>query len=151
QRFTINGEVGTGETVPWPIGAEIRKNFGSDFKSITMASFNSDHILSIGDKKISKGGTFFEPQALDMLSVKMLRGGKSALNDPSSIILSQSAAEAFFGNADPVNKLMKIDNQLTVKITGVYQDFPYSSSFADVKFISPWQLLSDVSGMTKQK
>ena len=31
QKFTINGEVGTGETVPWPIGAEIRKNFGGDF------------------------------------------------------------------------------------------------------------------------
>ncbi|MGN6398478.1 MAG: ABC transporter permease [Mucilaginibacter sp.] len=151
QKFTINGEVGTGETVPWSIGAEIRKNFGSDFKNITMASFNGDHILSIGDKKISKAGTFFEPQALDMLSVKMLRGGRSALNEPSSIILSQSASEAFFGNADPVNKLMKIDNQLTVKVTGVYQDFPYSSTFADVKFISPWQLLSDVSGMTKQK
>jgi len=151
QKFDINGEIGVGTTVPWPLGAEIMKNFGADFKNITMSSFNNDHILSIGDKKLTKSGTFFEPQALDMLSVKMLRGSRASLNDPSSIILSRTTAEAYFGDANPVNKVMKIDNQMTVKVTGVYEDFPYSSTFGDVKFISPWQLLSNVTEMTKQR
>src|ERR1700712_188222 len=48
QNYTINGETGTGTTVPWPMADEIRKNYGADFKYITMASWNSNHILTIG-------------------------------------------------------------------------------------------------------
>jgi putative ABC transport system permease protein len=151
QNFNINGETGTGTSVPWPIGAEIFKNYGSNFKAVSMASFTYNHILTLGDKKLTKSGTFFEPQALDMFSVNMLKGSKTALNDPSSVILSASTAKIYFGDADPMNKVMKIDNNLVVKVTGVYQDFPYSSTFADVNFIAPWELLSTAQGMKQQK
>ncbi|MGZ3873411.1 MAG: ABC transporter permease, partial [Mucilaginibacter sp.] len=150
QNSTMNGEIGTGTTTPWPMGDELRKSFGNDFKYIRMASWNSSHILSAGDKKISKSGTYFEPQALEMLSVNMLKGSWAALNDPSSIILSASTAKAIFGDADPMDKLMKIDNSLNVKVTGVYADLPANSTFADVNFIAPWELLSSSSGMKKQ-
>jgi putative ABC transport system permease protein len=150
QNVTINGEIGTGITSPSPMGDELRKNFGSDFKYITMASWNSNHILTAGDKKLTKSGTYFEPQALEMLSVKMHEGTRAGLNDQSSILLSESTAKAYFGNADPMNKVMKIDNNLVVKVTGVYEDFPNNSSFADVNFIAPWELFSNATGMKKQ-
>src|SRR5204862_4471900 len=41
---------------------------------------------------------------------------------------------------DPLNKTMKIDNKLDVKVTGVYQDLPFNSTFASVMFIAPFQL-----------
>ncbi|SHM57944.1 ABC transporter permease [Mucilaginibacter sp. OK098] len=151
QNFNINGETGTGTSVPWPIGAEIFKNYGSSFKAVTMASFTYNHILTLGDKKLTKSGTFFEPQALDVFSINMLKGSRASLNDPASVILSESTARTYFGDADPMNKVMKIDNNLVVKVTGVYQDFPYSSTFADVTFIAPWELLSTSQGMRQQK
>ncbi len=42
-----------------------------------------------------------------------------------------------------MNKIIKIDHDdvLTVKVTGVYEDLPENSSFGDLTFISPWQLL----------
>ena len=112
QNTTMNGETGTGITVPLPMGEELRKSFGSDFKNVTMASWNGNHILSFDEKKLTKSGTFFEPQAIEMLSLKMLNGTKDGLNDPSSILLSESTAKAYFGNADPMGKIMKIDNNL---------------------------------------
>ena len=48
-------------------------------------------------------------------------GEFQALNDPSSILLSASAAKAYFGNDDPLNKMLKIDENPPVKVTGVYQ------------------------------
>jgi len=150
QHVTQNGDKVTGTSVPWPMGDEIRKDYGSDYKAITMASFNYGHILTADDKKLTKSGSFFEPQALDMLSVKMLKGSRAALNNPSSVLLSASTAQTYFGNADPVNKLMKIDNSMLVKVTGVYQDFPDNSSFSDVGFIAPWQLYADNNGLKKQ-
>lgn len=151
QNVLVNGDVATGTSVPWPIGSQISKDYGSNFKAVSMASFTYGHILGLGDKKLNINGTFFEPQALDMLSVNMLKGGKTALNDPSSILLSASTAKAYFGNGDPMNKVFTIDNNLTVKVTGVYQDFPYSSTFADVNFIAPWELLQKAQGMKQQK
>ena len=138
---------GTGINVPHPMGEELRKNFGSDFKSVTMASWNENHILASGEKRLTKSGTFFEPQAIEMLSLKMLNGTKDGLNDQSSIMLSESSAKAYFGNVDPMGKTMKIDNKLDVKVTGIYEDLPYNSSFADVNFIAPWQLFANIRGL----
>ena len=146
QNFTMNGETGSGITVPFPMGDALRKSYGGDFKNISMASWNGGHILSSGDKMLTKSGTFFEPEILDMLSMKMLKGSKDALNDASSIILSESTAKAYFGNENPIDKIMKIDNLLTVKVTGVYKDLPANSSFSDVSFISPWKLFEEDQG-----
>ncbi|MFB9842428.1 ABC transporter permease [Mucilaginibacter ginsenosidivorans] len=150
QNNTMNGEVGTGNSVPWPMGDALRKDFGSNFKHVTMARFPFGHILAFGDKKLTETGTYLEPEALDMFSVKMLQGTRAALNDQSSVILSASAAKAYFGNADPMDQVMKIDNRQIVKVTGIYEDFPDNSSFAGVNFISPWQLYSNTDELTKQ-
>jgi putative ABC transport system permease protein len=149
QNNTMNGETGTGINVPPPMGEELRKSFGSDFKNVSMASWNESHILAYGEKKLTKGGTFFEPAAIDMLSLNILNGSRDGLNDPASILLSASSAKAYFGDADPMGKIMKIDNNLDVKVTGVYEDFHRNSSFSDVSFITPWQLLVNSQGLGK--
>jgi ABC-type antimicrobial peptide transport system permease subunit len=150
QNNMMNGEMGTGHNVPWPMGDELRKSFGSDFKYVTMATYNSGHILAQGDKKLTKNGTYFEPSALEMLSIQLVKGNNNALDDPSSILLSASTAKAYFGNADPMDKVMKIDNNQVVKVTGVYKDLPENSSFSGVDFISPWELFSNSAGLKKE-
>jgi putative ABC transport system permease protein len=150
QNFTMNGTVGTGESVPWPMGDALRKSYGSDFKYVSMASFTYDHILTYNDNKLTKSGTYFEPRALDMFSVKMLKGSRHGLDEPSSILLSSSTARTYFGNANPMDKIMKIDNNQVVKVAGVYQDFPDNSTFANVNFIASWELYSNATEMKKQ-
>jgi putative ABC transport system permease protein len=140
QNVTNNGEVQTWTSIPWPLAEELRKNYGSDFKHIVLVSNIGDHLLTIDDKKLKKTGGYFEKGAPELFSLEMIHG-QSDLTDPSSILLSASAAKAYFGNEDPINKLMKIDNELDVKVTGVYRDLPHNSSFADLAFISTWDLL----------
>ena len=149
QNYTINNETGAGNSVPFPMGDELRKTYGSDFKNITMASWNSDHILACGERKLTMSGTFFEPAVIDMLSLKLINGSKTALDDPSSIMLSASSAKAFFGTADPMGKVIKIDNDFDVKVTGIYKDLPRNSSFADIGYIMPWRLLVNTQQLEK--
>lgn len=146
QRFTMNGETGAGMTIPFPMGDALRKSFGSDFKHISMSSWNGGHVLSSGDKMLTKSGTFFEPDILDILSVKMLNGSKEAMNDPSTILLSASTAKAYFGNDNPMEKIMKVDDILTLKVAGVYEDFPSNTSFSDVSFIATWKAFAEDQG-----
>ncbi len=72
----------------------------------------------------------------------MLRGTRAGLKEPASILLAESAAQALFGSADPVGKIVKIDNKHNVKVTGVYEDLPYNTEFHDLTFIAPWDLLA---------
>src|SRR5690348_6243674 len=51
-----DGKMGTGSAVCMPIGAELQSKFGSDFKNISMASWNFGHVLAVGDKKITGNG-----------------------------------------------------------------------------------------------
>lgn len=139
QNVTNNGEVQTWTSVPWPLADELRKNYGSDFKHIVLTAFIGDHLLSVNDKKLRKNGGYFEADAPELFGLEMVRG-QADLSDPSSVLISLSAAKAYFGNEDPLSKLMKIDNNMDVKVTGVYKDFPHNSTFADLSFMSTWDL-----------
>src|ERR1700750_2961355 len=62
QNVTNNGEVQTWFQVPYPLANELRKTYGSNFKSVVMATGTNGHILTFGDKKLTKQGAYFEPQ-----------------------------------------------------------------------------------------
>lgn len=140
QQASFNGKLETQVANPALMGPEIRAKYGSDFKYVVQASWGGNHLLLVNDKPFTKSGIFFEPDAPEMLTLKMLKGTKRGLDDPYSIMLSASAAEAIFGKADPINKAIKVDRTLDVKVTGVYEDLPDNTSFHDVKIIMPWSL-----------
>jgi ABC-type antimicrobial peptide transport system permease subunit len=70
----------------------------------------------------------------------MIKGSRKGLHDPTSILLSASTAEALFGKSDPINQTIRIDNSADVKVTGVYEDLPYNTSFRDLQFMASWEL-----------
>jgi len=140
QHLTNNGEIQTQRVVPFPLADELRKSYGGDFKQVVLAKNEGNQLLSYGDKKLTKSGIYFEPQIMEMLTLKMIKGTKNALNETASIVLSMSTAKAFFGETDPIDKLMKINNQINVKVTGVYEDLPQNSTFHGVMFMAPWAL-----------
>ncbi len=135
-----NGGIGTDYNTAPPYGDELRNNFGADFKHVLMTSRALSVVLSSGEKNLMKTGYYFEPGITDMLDLKMIKGTHAGLKDPSSILLSASVAKAFFGDADPMGKTMKIDDKINVMVTGVYKDLPYNTEFADMSFVAPWQL-----------
>jgi ABC-type antimicrobial peptide transport system permease subunit len=141
QNQTIDENVNTSPSIPRPLENAMRDTYGSDFSHFSMASWPREHILSSADKKITQTGNYFQVDFPEMISLKMIEGSRKGLKDPSSILLSSSAASALFGSANPMNRVVKIDNTQEVKVTGVYQDLPYNSTFGELQFISSWELL----------
>ncbi len=102
-----------------------------------MASWNFSHVLAVGDKKISGKGLWVEANFPSMFTFKMLKGNINALNDPSSVLLSETLAKALFGNDNAVNKIVKFDNKDNFKVAGVYQDLPHNSTLSETKLLLP--------------
>ncbi|MBD1394232.1 ABC transporter permease [Mucilaginibacter glaciei] len=140
QHQTINGETSTQTAMPIPLGNMLRSDYKNDFKYVTLSSWTFGHIVTYGDKKLLTQGNYMQPEAPDMLSLKMLKGTRSGLNDPSSIMLSATLAKSLFGNTDPLFKVIKLNNKNDVKVTGVYEDMPRNTTFHDVSLIAPWAL-----------
>ncbi|MXV51946.1 FtsX-like permease family protein [Pedobacter sp. HMF7647] len=140
QSKTISGTINTNENIPVPLAAELRTTYKNNFKNVVLASGTWNHILNSGDKQLLKTGSFMQPEAPELLSLHMIRGTRKGLNDPSSVLLAATTARALYGNVDPTGKMLKLDNKMPVKISGVYDDLPKNSSFNDLAFIAAWQL-----------
>jgi ABC-type antimicrobial peptide transport system permease subunit len=162
QNYESIGQLWAGETNPetsvvegnisvqYPVAATLRNKYGHYFKHVLMAWWITDYTLSIDDNNFIRTGEFIEGGALDMLSLKMLQGSHESLSDPHSIILSKSAAASIFGDKDPMNKSLRIDNRIEVQVTGVYEDIPRNNHFSEVDFFSPWSLWVSTNGWIKQ-
>jgi ABC-type antimicrobial peptide transport system permease subunit len=133
-----DGSMATGPAVCMPIGNELRTKYGSDFKNVCMASWNFSHVLAVGEKKLVESGMWVEPNFPSMFTLKMIKG-TNGLNDPSSILLCQSLAKRLFGNSDPINKMVKLDNKDSYKVAGVYEDLPRNTSRYETKLLLPWK------------
>ena len=140
QHANFNGNVETQVANPAVMGPELRAKYGSNFKYVVQSSWTGGHLLSANEKNIIKDGIYFEPDAPEMLTLKMIKGTRAGLKDPYSILLSVSAAEAIFGKEDPMNKVIKLDRAHDVKVTGVYEDLPDNTSFSNIKYMLPWKL-----------
>ena len=72
--------------------------------------FNEDDVYW-GDEK------FF-----DFFDVKVIKGNpERALGDPFSIMLTDELARKYFGNEEPLNKIIRMNNQFNLRVTGVYK------------------------------
>ncbi len=137
---TRNGGINTGPGIPAGLGAELRKSYGNDFKYVVMSSFSNGHILAAGEKKVSSSGSFMEPDAPKLFTLKIIEGTDNSSGDPSSILLSESLSKSLFGNVSGVNKMVTMDNGKNFKVAGVYEDPPTNTELylRNVSFIGPW-------------
>ena len=103
-----------------------------------MVSWTDSHILTVDEKKLSFKGTFMDKEGPEIFSLQMLKGSRNGLKDPASILISQSVGKALFGDADPMGRMITLDNKNSFKVTGVYEDIPSNSSLHDLSFLAPW-------------
>jgi putative ABC transport system permease protein len=140
QNVNFGDGIATYNIMPIPLAKDMRTNY-PDFQYVTMASALQQQSLAYGDKLISHSGVYTEPDFPVMMTVKMLNGDRNALKDMNTVLLSSSLATALFGTVDPMGKVIKFDNQYSLKVGGVYADFPRNSSFYGYEYLGAWDRL----------
>jgi len=146
---TFNNKTGTGQAMAIPLGWELRNKYGSDFKYVTLASWNFDFIAGAGDKKLTRAGMWVQPEFPAMMGLETLSGNLKGLTDPSSVLIDQSFAEALFGSDDVIGKTVRFNNKYDFKVAGVYKDIPKNTSFNDTHFLLPWDRYMTTEGWFK--
>ncbi|WP_083262469.1 ABC transporter permease [Roseivirga sp. 4D4] len=90
-------------------------------------------ILQYGENVFSEDKVFFtESNFFEFFSFRLISGNaKTALKEPNSVVLTETTARKYFGNENPLDKLILIGegNQTHYKVTGVAADSPDNSHF----------------------
>jgi ABC-type antimicrobial peptide transport system permease subunit len=133
----FDGEVRCWNTTPKILVPTLKKDY-PEVEAATRVNWNFVFIFKIGEKTIKAGGTMTDPAFLTMFDLPMLQGNpKTALNNTYSIVLTAKMARKLFGNEDPMNKTVKVDNRDNFTVTGVLKDLPYNTAM-DFEYILPW-------------
>jgi len=88
---------------------------------------NGDNIFT-EEKVVITESNFF-----DFFSFKLIAGDpKTALKEPNTVVLTEKIARKYFGDENPLDKLITVDEgigKVTYKVTGVASDCPTNSHF----------------------
>jgi putative ABC transport system permease protein len=111
-----------------PFGPLLQHDF-PDIQKITRVLPNGSSAMQYGEKIFNEQNIFFADENLfDVLNVKVLRGNpQTALKEPFSVMLTPDLAKKYFGDSDPIDKMVRMDNQYNMKVTGIYEPLPTAS------------------------
>lgn len=116
---------------PSPLGAAIRENLPGISKVVRLMNpDNPPPVISYRNKKFYEENFYFvDTDFLNVFGFQLLAGdNRTVLSEPFSTVIAESVSKKYFGNENPIGKILKFKNHLDLKVTGVVQDMPATSS-----------------------
>jgi len=145
QIYRVNAQIGTGSTkqvwdgVQAPIATFALKEVPGVQSAVRFVGVYNYSVFKYGDKSLKPGDNgmvYVDPSFFKVFDFKLLKGSVDRpFPTDQSIIITQTTAKRFFGDADPIGKVIKGDNKDNFSVGGVIADFPENSSIkADILF-----------------
>lgn len=122
-----NGEKLTYEALPAPLTDKLRTEFG-EVEHATHLSWEQRALLSSGTQSFYEEGYYADTSFFKVFTFPMLEGDPGhLLHDPGSIVITRRLADKYFPSERALGRVIRIDNSLDAKVTGVV-DLPSHSS-----------------------
>ena len=111
-----------------PLWEELKTD--RDIKYVAPTNWGQTYLITYGEKRLYKQGYYAGEDFLKMFSFPLVKGDiKDQLSDPSGIVLTESGARSLFDDEDPIGKIVRVDDVIDLKVTGVVKDVPSNSTF----------------------
>ncbi len=132
---------------PGPLAGAMVQDFPEVLKATRIDNWRNVLVL-VGEKSFMEDEIHWtDPVTFEIFSFPMIRGdGAAALKDPSSVLLSESAAARFFGDADPVGRaivMQAYEMNTEFKVAGVFRDIPVNSHFV-MDVVAPFETMGKI-------
>ena len=132
--FNQNGEssLHLGHVAP-PFGPLLESDFDETVE-VAVRFLQISPLMRYEDKSFVENRFFFaDPEIFEVFSWKMLKGDPAtALTFPDGIVLTESTAEKYFGEEDPMGKSLELEfqgTQMPFQVKGIVEDVPSNSHF----------------------
>jgi putative ABC transport system permease protein len=122
---------------PGPLASYLKNEF-PDIDIATHAMLRTFSFLADG-ASLEDVGAYVDPEFLKMFTFPLVRGDEnSALNQPNNIVITEKLAAKLFGNADPIGRVVRINQLRDVTISGILKNIP-ENSHLQFSFLAPYQ------------
>jgi putative ABC transport system permease protein len=140
---------GVGEhsaSVPFPTASTLQKQFPQEIeKTVRLFNYQAP-ILSIHYDTLNFNEPrffFADSTFLDIFDFPLVLGdSKTALQKPNQVIITQKIAKKYFGNKNPINKIILFQNEVPLLVVGVFQDI-HIASHLDFDFVASLSTLNN--------
>lgn len=115
-------------TISPPFGYYFPSEF-PQIRKMTRLLQNGPIPVRYKDKIFNEKDMYFADENLfDVFSLQTIKGNpKTALSEPFSIMMTEKTAKKYFGDEDPINKVIRFNSQFDCKVSGIYESFPANS------------------------
>ena len=130
-RVSETNKDGVRRHIAWvsgPYAAALRTDYPDAIEKAVRVMPDNDlfsyNNISFNEKKVYiTDSNFFQ-----FFDFHLLKGNAaSVLNDPLSIVLTETTAKKYFGNEDPMGKTIEMNKKMQLKVTGIAADMPSNS------------------------
>ncbi len=119
--------------------ARALKNEIPEIAYASRCSWGDVRLIAQGGKSFSPTGFYVDPDFLNIFTFPLVNGNSSqVLREPNTILITETIARKYFGDEDPIGKVMTVEQSLQYKVQGVIRDLPANSTIK-FDFLMPMQ------------
>ncbi len=124
--FNMMGRNGWAVT-EWKLADAIKNEYQEVLNSTHFYRFRNA-IIDNNKMNSFENGYYADEHFLEIFTFPIINGDKNPdLKAPFTIVLSEKTAKKYFGDENPVGKVLHINSQYDVKVTGVISNIPENS------------------------
>lgn len=125
-QYEKNSIVKTLATTPAPLGPALAEAFPEVKKSVRFGE--NGYLVTVENKCFQERVFFADPDALEIFTIPMVRGDPgTALKTPYSMLISEDMKKKYFGNEEPIGKILNLNGTQDYRVTGVFKNIPGNS------------------------
>ena len=109
----------------WLLAPTIKREFPEVINAARIQYLYNKKNIRYLNKPFLENGIFADNEFLNIFTFPLLKGDKnSALGEPNSIVISENLAKKFFGDEEPIGKILHYEDLYTLTVTGVHFAIP---------------------------
>jgi putative ABC transport system permease protein len=127
----VNGEVIKEAVTAAPVAATLAAEFPEVLQATRLRSMGSPKISYKNTAFKNNKVAFVDPNFFEVFTLPLIQGNPAtALIEPNTIVITKEQARKYFGEEDPINKILEFtDAKEQYKVTGVIDKVPANSHF----------------------
>ncbi len=151
--LNFGGRIDKIAAIMGPLGPRLAEEYPEvvDAVRFSPASPGRNPVLSFGQDRYKEENFFFvDPSVFDVFTFPLIKGDpKTALKDPFSLVITEDIGAKYFGSADPMGKVLTLDDRHDFTVTGVLQNIPRHTQLKG-EFMASFSSLDEIRGQEIQ-
>ena len=135
EHFVSDGVGEHSASQPFPVGPTLKSDFPDQVEAVTrLFNFQSPFLAVANkesDREFNESRVFYvDSTFFDVFDFELVAGDKhTALDEPNAVLITESMARKYFGDLDPMGKVLQFQGQHNYIIKGIMQDAPLNAHF----------------------